>query len=105
MANTIIAVFADGRKLVNETATGPASYVTGGFTVTMSGLRVIDKIIGIGNDKGYIANPADATIALNIVTVLVRLMDYACVSEYGASQVTSGRPLSNVTFNVLAIGT
>jgi hypothetical protein len=105
MAHTIIAVFADGRKLVNETSTGPASYSTGGFAITVSGIKVIDKIIAITNNGGYISDPADATIALNVVTVLVREFQYACLSSFGASELASARPLTATTFGVLCIGT
>ena len=81
-------------KLYIDTATGPASYATGGFTVTVDGLTNVEKAVVIAGG-GYTAEVT--SISDNTLTIVV-------YSSAG-TEVTAGTDLSGVTFVIIALGT
>jgi len=92
------------QHLIHVTSSGPASYSTGGFTVTVNSLRRVDKVIAVSNDGGYKTDAGDVSISNNVVTVKVREYQYTCGGTYIADEVSSGKDLSGVTFSLLVIG-
>jgi len=80
---------------------GPTSYPTGGFTVTVAKLRrVFDAMVEAGG--GYKASVV--SISANTVKVEVRYYDYPAAAAGTAIEVPAGTDLSAVTFRIVAIG-
>ena len=94
--------------IVKET-TGPSSYSSGGFEVTIGELEKVDKAVAqvIGGGE-YIAQVV--SISGNKVTVKVRNNIEQAVDENGTStytiggEVADGTDLSSITFYVIAYG-
>lgn len=88
-------------KLWRGSTTGPASYSTGGFTVTISELSKVDFAV-VQATGGY--KPEIAGISGNTITILVRQYDYPATAAGPAVEVGAGTDLSGVTFYILAFG-
>jgi hypothetical protein len=80
---------------------GPSSYATGGFTVTINDLSRVDDAVVIAGG-GYLAEVA--SISGNTVTIVVRYFDYPATSAGTAVEVPAGTDLSGVVFRIIAIG-
>jgi len=80
---------------------GPSSYATGGFTVTINDLSRVDDAI-VSSTGGYLAEVS--SISGNTVTVKVYYFDYGSASAGTAVEVPDGTDLSGVTFRIIAIG-
>lgn len=101
LAGTVKALGAGTYKLFFGTATGPSSYTTGGFTVTVSDLtEVHDAIVVAGG--GYLAEVA--SISGNSVTIKVYEFNYPATAAGTATEVSAGTDLSGVTFRIVALG-
>jgi len=63
-----------GRKLVAAYGiTGPASYASPGFEVTISSLNTVERVLSVRNNGGYITDPDDITLVeSNKVRIKVR---------------------------------
>lgn len=86
------------RKIYVGSTTGPASYTTGGFTVTIDDLNNIEGAV-VTTSGGYVASIAG--ISGNTITIAV----YQEAGAAGAlAEVTAGTDLSGVTFYIIAIG-
>lgn len=99
---TVLAITRDGKKLVVETVSGPASYPTGGFPITFSDGNRVHEVIAVANDGGYVAQPVKFATG-NVINVKV-------LYQTGASgtplvEVASGLDLSGVTFTAVALVT
>jgi len=101
---TIIGITADGKKISKTTAAGTASYVAGGFDITMDDLNSIDSILIISNTAGVITDPADASISGNVATVKVRMFQYLCCSIGNALEAPAGTDFSTWNFTIVAVG-
>ena len=75
------------------TVAGPASYSTGGFTVTISELTKVSNAIAVAGG-GYVAEVV--SISGNAITVKVY--------SGAGTEVGDGTDLSGVTFTILAVG-
>jgi len=82
------------------TVTGPTSYATGGFSVTIADLESIDGAVVIAGG-GY---KAEVTWTANKLTIVVRYFDYPAAAAGVAIEVPAGTDLSGVTFIIIAIG-
>jgi len=82
------------------TVTGPTSYSTGGFTVTITDLMKIDGAVVIAGG-GY---KAEVKWTANKLTIVVRYFDYPAAAAGAAIEVPAGTDLSGVTFIIIAIG-
>jgi len=95
---------AKGRALPKGWAgrvSGPTSYPTGGFTVTIADLaRIEDAVVIAGG--GYKAEVV--SISANTLTILVRYYDYPAAAAGVAIEIPAGTDLSGVTFRIIAIG-
>jgi len=76
------------------TVSGPTSYTTGGFSVTIARLRSITwaKAICGGGYK------AEVTWTGNTLTIVARYFDYPAAAAGVAIEVPAGTDLSGVTF-------
>lgn len=101
---TILGITADGKKISQTTAAGPASYVAGGFNVTMTDLNNITAVLIISNTAGVITDPADASISGNVITVKARMFQYLCCAIANALEAPAGTVLSGWNFTIIAIG-
>jgi hypothetical protein len=101
---TIIGVTADGKKISKVTQAGPASYTTGGFSVTVTDLNHVDQILVVSNNGGYLTNSGDASASGSAVTVLVRMFQYANAATGVAAEAAAATDMSATTFTVIATG-
>jgi len=92
---------ADGRLLAIVSASGPSSYSSGGFEVTVSELRVIEKVIAVYSNGGYLCEPG--AISKNTVKVVAKWFKYSSSSD-GVAEEPTGQDLSGTTFTVVVIG-
>jgi len=93
---------ADGRLIAITTSSGPSSYSSGGFSVTVSELRKVEQVIAVYADAGYLCTGSPGTG--NAVTVKAYYFDYDASADGAAIEVADGTDLSGVTFTVVAIG-
>jgi len=89
------------RKLVVRQVSGPASYATGGFTVSFPELRAVHYAVATATG-GYLAEVA--SISGNSVTIKVLYFDYDAAADGPAIEVPAGTDLSTVTITIIAVG-
>jgi len=111
LAETILGeIWYRGKRkvLVHVTSSGPSSYASGGFNVTVNSLRWVEKVIMASNDGGYKVEPGDISIGTganrNVLTVPVKYYDYDAGADGAAIEVAAGTDLSAVTFSFIVIG-
>jgi len=80
--------------------TGPTSYPTGGFTVTIRGIKEIAGALVIPTG-GY---KASISWTGNTLTVVAQYYDYAATAAGTAIEVPAGTDLSGVNFDIIVIG-
>jgi len=80
---------------------GPSSYPTGGFTVTIARLAKVEDAMAKGGG-GYKAEVV--AISANTIRVMVRQFDYPAASAGPAVEVPAGTDLSGVKFRIVAVG-
>jgi len=100
---TVIGQTADGKKIVLQTATGPASYTTGGFNVTINELDRVDAVLHISIDGGY--KIGSFTITGNTVKVVVHQYSYTSATDGPSAEVPATTNLSTATVTIIAVGT
>ena len=103
---TLIGQTKDGRLIVYFEESGPSSYSSGGFDVTITSLRKVEKIVDLSNDGGFLTHPAKVTISANKLTIPVYYHYFQCPVTCPAVgwEVTAGRDLSSYTFKGIVIG-
>ena len=104
---TIIGQTTDGRLIVYWENVGPASYATGGFTVTISSLKKVEAAVHVGNKSGYRTEPEEATLSANAIKIPVHYHGYACPGAPICAtgwEIPSGRDLSKAAFSGIVIG-
>ncbi len=84
-----------------KTVTGPSSYSTGGFTVTIDELERVEEAIVVAS-AGYMAEVA--SISGNTVTIKVYDFNYPATAAGPAEEVAANTDLSSVGFKIIAIG-
>lgn len=91
-------------KVIKVTTTGPASYSSGGPTVTVNSAYKIEAIIGAGNDGGYVVDIKDLqdSISANTFKLKTRLVS---TTSGLTEEVADGTDLSSVNFEVLLVAT
>jgi len=90
-------------KVIKATASGPASYSAGGFTLRINSAKEVKAVIGASNNGGYKVDPAEISISGNELTVKVRYYDYDAAADGSAIEVTDATDLSGVTFEVIVL--
>ena len=91
-----------GYKVAVTTTSGPSSYSSGGFNVTISQLSSVSYALAQAQNAGYLA--VVASVSGNTVKVKVMYFDYDASADGAAIEVASGTDLSSVTFTVVAFG-
>jgi len=100
---TLIALTADGRKIVSVSTAGPSSYTTGGFAVRVPELNRIDAVIWAFITGGY--KIGGYSVSGNAVTVAVHYYNYPATSAGPSTEVANGTDLSGQTVQLIVIGT
>ncbi|MDD4984406.1 MAG: hypothetical protein PHQ43_01255 [Dehalococcoidales bacterium] len=85
MSSDIVARFADGRLLVQESQTAQSNYTSGGLWVRVANVQTVERVLSINNDYeqyGLKTDLGDVAISGDKVKVMMRRGDL--------SQVISG---------------
>ena len=96
----------NGKYYLLETkqASGPASYTTGGFTITLDGIREIKEAVVSIDDANNLYRVSYSHTG-NTITVKVYQLGFdAGTSTLTISEVAAGTDLSALTFTVIAVG-
>ncbi len=95
--------------LAEVSVAGPASYVTGGFTLDTL-LTAITRVTVSCRD-GRIATPADTirayryTIAAGVLTIIVDAVSTVGAGPNSFAELAAAQDISTITWDVIAIGT
>ena len=105
---TVIGQTTDGRLIVYWENAGPATYATGGFTVTITTLKGVEAVVNVGNNSGYRTEAEEVTKPeANSIKIPVHYHGYACPGAPICAtgwEIPSGRDLSKATFSGIVIG-
>jgi len=103
---TIIGQTKDGRLIVYFENAGPSSYSAGGQSISISTLRKVEKVLTIGNDKGYLMDPGAVTISGNTITVPWYYHYFQCpvTCPTGAREANENTDLSGATVKGVVVG-
>jgi hypothetical protein len=103
----IVGLTVDGKKIVQAVVTGPSSYATGGFTVTMGELSKIHAAsVSVRSNlkaDNYV-HAVDYAVSDNTITFKVYRIDVTAGAPSAWSEVPAGTDLSDLTLEVVAIG-
>ena len=94
-----LSKFLKGPVIVETT--GPSSYSSGGFTVSVGKLRIV-KHANVELSGGYVGEVA--SISGNTLTIKAYYFDYDASADGAAVEVADGTDLSSVTVKVIAWG-
>ena len=103
----LVAVTADGKKIVTLTTTGPSSYTTGGFRVTVPELQRILALnvnIKVNQKDDNIVYALDYDYSGNTITFKAYKIDVTATAPSPWSEVSAGTNLSGIVINITAIG-
>jgi len=100
---TVIALTADGRKIVSVSTAGPSSYAAGGFSVRVPELNRIDAVIWAFITGGY--KIGGYSVSGNAVTVVIHYYNYPVTAAGPSTEVAAGTDLSGTTTTLIVIGT
>jgi hypothetical protein len=103
----VIGITEDGRKIVQKVVTGPSSYATGGFTVTLGEVnRIQALVVSVRTNlkaDNYV-HAVDYSYTGNTITFTVYRIDVTATAPSAWSEVPAGTDLSALTLEILAIG-
>ena len=93
-------------KVYAGSVAGPASYPTGGFTITVNGLSKINTAIVTfkGARPNDLVYQIDVSWSGNVITVKVMSLNVTAASPVAWGEVAAGTDLSGLTFDIIAIG-
>lgn len=104
---TVIALTADGKKIVQTIAAGPASYTTGGFTVRLGELNTIHAVkVSVRTNlkvDDYV-HAVDYTYSGNTITIIVYRINVTGTSPVAWAQVPATTDISALSLEIVAIG-
>ncbi|MEM4975796.1 MAG: hypothetical protein QXT64_00555 [Desulfurococcaceae archaeon] len=98
----ILALTADGKKIVLVSAAGPSSYTSGGLTVTVSELEHVHAVLFAFITGGY--KVGGLTVSGNRVTVVVHYYNYPAAAAGTSVEVPAGTDLSGQTVTLVVVG-
>ena len=99
---TVLGVTADGKKIVAASSSGPSSYSSGGFSVRVPALNMVDQVLFAFITGGY--KVGGLSISGNSVTVVVHYYTYSSSSDGPSGEVPNGTDLSAQTVTLVVIG-
>ena len=103
----LVALTADGKKVVQVTVRGPSSYSTGGFRVVIGELEKIHALVVSVRTNLKVDNyvhAVDYSYTGNTVTFTVYRIDVTAAAPSAWSEVPAGTDLSSLVLEVVAIG-
>jgi len=90
--------------VVTRSVSGPSSYTSGGFVVTISELtKIKDCIVQLrnqDNDKRIKYSFSGNTVTIQVFTIVAD----TSTGAISASEVTDGTDLSGLTFDIIVVG-
>jgi hypothetical protein len=104
---TLVALTADGKKVVQKVVVGPASYSTGGFKVVIEELSKIHALVVSVRTNLKVSNyvhVVDYSYADNAVTFTVYRIDVTAAAPSAWAEVPAGTDLSGLVLEIVAIG-
>lgn len=82
---------------------GPSSYTTGGFTVSLTDFKTVNKAVVVGeNLDGNMV--IQYSVSGNTLKIKVFTLSYSTASGITATEVSAGTDLSAYYFNIVAEG-
>lgn len=103
----VIGLTADGKKIVQAVVTGPSSYSTGGFAVTIGELNnilAVNVSIRTNLKVSNYVHAVDYSYTGNRITFVVYRIDVTATAPAAWSEVPSATNISALTIEVIAIG-
>ena len=104
---TLVALTADGKKIVQKVVTGPASYSTGGFKVVVDELSKIHALVVSVRTNLKVSNyvhAVDYSYSDNTVTFTVYGIDVTAAAPSAWAEVPAGTDISGLVIEIVAIG-
>ena len=98
----ILALTADGKKISVVTVAGPASYTSGGFTVTVPDLERVHAVLFAFVTGGY--KIGGLSISGNTIRVIVHYYNYPATTAGTSVEVPAGTDLSGQTVTLIVVG-
>ncbi len=105
---TIIGLTGDGKKIAHLIASGPTSYPTGGFTITVAELEKIDGLVLSIRSNLKVSNlvhAVDYSYSRNTITVTLYRIDVTAAAPSAWAELPSGTDVSSLVLEIVAIGT
>lgn len=103
----VVGLTADGKKIVQAVVTGPTSYSTGGFTVTLGELNKIVAVnVSIRSNlrvTDYV-HAIDYSFTGNSITFVAYRINVTTASPSAWAEVPAGTNISALTLEIVAIG-
>jgi hypothetical protein len=103
----LVALTADGKKVVQMTVSGPTSYTTGGFTVVVPELEKIHALVVSVRTNLKVSNyvhAVDYSYTGNRVTFTVYRLDVTAAAPSAWAEVPAGTNISGLVLEIVAIG-
>jgi len=103
----LIGQTLEGKKIVQVIASGPTSYTTGGFTVTLGELRSIHSVsvsVRANARANDLVRQVDYSVSGNTLTVRVYQINTTTASPTTWAEVPAGTNLSSLVLEIVAIG-
>ncbi len=111
MAEYLLGFTGDGKKIVLVTFSGPSSYSSGGFSVTVSSLNDIYEVIFIKSGgtpaNGYTyeyEDTGDYTKVTNVIGPIKVYEQSVTATSPSYAEVAAGTDLSGLSFKAIIIG-
>ena len=103
----LVAITADGKKIVHRVVSGPTSYSTGGFTVTVGELvKILSLSVSVRSNLKVdnLVHVVDYVVSGNAITFRVYRIDVTAAAPSAWSEVPAGTDISALVLEVVAIG-
>jgi hypothetical protein len=103
----LIALTADGKKVVQKVVTGPSSYKTGGFKVVVDELSKIHALavsVRLNLKVNNYVHVVDYSYTDNIITFTVYRVDVTAAAPAAWAEVPDGTDLSSLVIDIVAVG-
>lgn len=93
-------------KVYSGSTSGPTSYSSGGFNITVNGLSKIHTAIVTfkGSRPDDLVYQLDVSWSGNVITVKVMSINVTAASPVSWTEVAAGTDLSGLTFDIIVIG-
>ena len=98
-----------GEIVVTKEVSGPSSYPSGGFTVTVGEVEKIKEAVVIPNPSQILeaddtAYSVSWSVSDNKVTIVIKTLNVTGTSPVSWTELSGGTDLSGVKFTIIATG-